>query len=110
MLNRTKIGLRIVFLALIIATPLSAVSVPETETPTRAATFESGGATVVCTIFTDADGARVSNCTALANAIAAAIAAQCEEHGGELGHFDMVTCFYLGGGYYLVRVEASCVY
>ncbi|WP_428104000.1 hypothetical protein [Candidatus Palauibacter sp.] len=96
--------------ALIIATPLSAVSVPETETPTRAATFESGGATVVCTIFTDADGARVSNCTALANAIAAAIAAQCEEHGGELGHFDMVTCFYLGGGYYLVRVEASCVY
>lgn len=110
MLNRTKVGLGIVVLALIVAAPLSAASTPETGTPTLASTFESVGATVACTIFTDAGGATASNCSEIANEIADAIAAACEEDGGALGHFDMVSCFHLGGGYYKVRVEASCVY
>ncbi|WP_420632801.1 hypothetical protein [Candidatus Palauibacter sp.] len=112
MLDRTKVSvsLGIVLLALIIAVPLSAASVPEAETPTPAATLEFFGATLACTIFTDTGGETASNCTEIANEIADAIAAECEEDGGELGHFDMVSCFHLGGGYYQVRVEASCVY
>ena len=109
-LSRAKAGLGIALVALMVAMPSSAASVTEAETiamPSIA--FELIDA-MTCTVFTDAGGDTAVDCDAIAEAIADSIAAACEAHGGALGDFEMVTCFYLGAGYYYVRVEASCVY
>lgn len=106
-----RVGSFVVGLLMLIAVmPLSAVPVMETETTATPTIVIELVDTLACTTFTDAGGATASSCTAIANAIADAIAAECEEHGGELGHFELVSCLYLGGGYYHVRAEASCVY
>lgn len=110
MLNRTKASLGAVLIALIVAIPSSSASATETETAPMPSIALELIDTMACTTFTDAGGETAAGCEEIANQIADAIAAACERHGGALGHFDMVTCFHLGGGYYYVRVEASCVY
>lgn len=105
-----KAGLGIALAALIVAMPLSAASATETETAAMPPIAIESINTTACTTFIDAGGETAVNCDDIANAIAEAMDAECQEYGGRLGDFDMVTCFHLGGGYYLVRAEGSCVY
>ncbi len=106
-----RVGSFVVGLLMLIAVmPLSAALATETQTAATPVIALELIDTMACTTFTDAGGATASNCTEIASAIADAIAAECEEDGGELDHFDMVSCFYLGGGYYHIRAEASCKY
>ena len=105
MSDRTKVGLGIALFALVVAMPLSATSLPQTEAPTETISVEMAGP-MACE-GTEVDGATASCSEEAAAAATRAAERACEELGGEL-HSIEFTCWSLGGGGEYWRADASC--